>query len=96
MNRAAENAPAFIEAFWDCLGDLKQSGYAVPDVRFINAILAEHEAGYEIQPPALVRHVSTASYAKLPYFLAGRARLPEQRGVESTVGCWNLIPQPRR
>lgn len=54
MNSSAENAPIFIEAFWNCCEDLEQSGFCVPDVKIINAILAKHDAGYEIQPPALI------------------------------------------
>lgn len=54
MDSSAENAPVFIEAFWNCCEDLEQSGLGVPDVKIVNAILAEHDAGYEIQPPALI------------------------------------------
>lgn len=54
MDNSAENAPVFIEVFWNCCEDLEQSGLSVPNVQIINAILAEHDAGYEIQPPALI------------------------------------------
>lgn len=54
METSAENAPVFIEAFWNCRNDLEQSGLNVPDLQFINSILANHDAGYEIQPPNLV------------------------------------------
>lgn len=54
MDCAAQNAPLYIEAFWNCCVDLEQSGLGVPDVQFINTILADHDAGYEIQPPDLI------------------------------------------
>jgi len=56
MNQAAENAPLFIEAFYDAcksLPDLSAEFYA-PDVAAINALCLKHNIGYEIQPPYLV------------------------------------------
>lgn len=54
MDSSAENAPLFIEAFWNCCVDLEQSGLGVPDLQIINAIMAKHDAGYEIIPPDLI------------------------------------------
>jgi len=54
MDYSAENAPVFIEAFWNCCEDLEKDGLGVPDVHIINGILAKHDAGYEIQPPELI------------------------------------------
>ncbi|WP_246196035.1 hypothetical protein [Pseudomonas piscis] len=54
MVSSAENAPLFIEAFWNCCVDLEQSGLGVPDLQIINAIIAEHDAGYEILLPDLI------------------------------------------
>lgn len=62
MDSTAENAPLFIEAFWNCCVDLEQSGLGVPDVQIINAIMAEHGAGYEIQLPDLI---TTRSYTPI-------------------------------
>lgn len=62
MNSSADNAPVFIEAFWDSCEDLKQAGLNVPDVQLINSILAQHEAGYEIRPPDLI---ATRAYAAI-------------------------------
>lgn len=62
MDSSAENAPLFIESFWNCCEDLEQSGLGVPDVPIINAILAEHDAGYEIQLPNLI---ATRSYTPI-------------------------------
>lgn len=55
MNRAAVNAPLFIEAFYDTCEALSASGTPVPDISVINEVLAQSATGYEIQPPDLVR-----------------------------------------
>ncbi len=56
MRNASDNAPLFIEAFYDgCdLLHTEHPEYALPDVARINRILAEHNSGYEIRPPDLV------------------------------------------
>ena len=54
IQEATENAPLFIQAFYDTCEELKASGTPVPDVDFINRALAKGNAGYEIQPPNLV------------------------------------------
>jgi hypothetical protein len=55
MDRAAVNAPLFIEAFWDASQALeaRRSGPPIPLV-VVNRVLAEHETGFQIQPPDLV------------------------------------------
>ncbi|MCJ2015865.1 hypothetical protein MKK84_00220 [Methylobacterium sp. E-065] len=60
MGQAADNAPLFIEAFWETCVGLEAKGIAVPDVVLINRVLAEHAAGYELRPPRLV---ATNDYA---------------------------------
>jgi hypothetical protein len=52
MRQAAENAPLFIEAFYDACGTVEKD-IAVPDVSVMNRVLAKHKSGYEIQPPDL-------------------------------------------
>jgi hypothetical protein len=55
MSQTAENAPLFIEAFYEGCEALRgEDGIAVPDVGRINRILQEHHVGYEIRPPELV------------------------------------------
>ena len=56
MNVAAENAPLFIEAFYDACEALQRAhpDYAIPDVALINRALSSHNVGYQIQPPDLV------------------------------------------
>lgn len=54
MNNAANNAPLFIEAFYDACESLRKEGKGTPSTRVINKILADHNAGYEIRPPDLI------------------------------------------
>lgn len=55
MEQAAENAPLFIESFYEgCEALRTQGGLAVPDPARVNRILKEHGIAYEIRPPALV------------------------------------------
>jgi hypothetical protein len=56
MRQAAENAPVFIEAFYDACEDLRahNPGMGLPDANRINRVLAENGAGFEIQPPNLI------------------------------------------
>jgi hypothetical protein len=63
MRRAAENAPVFIEAFYDACEDLRRNWaeLTVPDISRVNRVLFECEAGYEIQPPDLIARNPQAS-----------------------------------
>lgn len=56
MREAAQNAPAFIEAFYDAGAILQRMNptFVVPDPKTINQVLAKHAAGYEVQPPDLI------------------------------------------
>jgi len=56
MQGACENAPLFIEAFYDACIAFREGNpqLGVPDVAFMNRILADNEVGYEIQPPDLI------------------------------------------
>jgi hypothetical protein len=56
MDKAAANAPLFIEAFYDGCASLKSQfpSVTLPDDGRINRVLFEHEAGYEISPPDLI------------------------------------------
>jgi hypothetical protein len=55
MEYATDNAPVFIEAFYDGCEDLRRQypHVTIPDARHINRVLYENEAGYEIDPPNL-------------------------------------------
>ncbi len=48
MHEAAENAPMFIEAFYDACAELLQKGFSLPNLDRVNRVLLETDAGYEI------------------------------------------------
>ena len=56
MSRAAQNAPLFIEAFYEACETLRRNdaSFFAPDATMINALCSEHRIGYEIRPPDLV------------------------------------------
>lgn len=56
MRNAADNAPLFIEAFYDACETLKANHpeFAMPDIGRMNRVLSENGASYEIQPPDLI------------------------------------------
>lgn len=68
MSEAAENAPLFIEAFYDACEAL-ESRYpemTMPGVERINRILSDHETGYYIDPPNLITN-SAQVLTSVPY-----------------------------
>lgn len=56
MERAGENAPVFIEAFWEACQELcaRNPAMVIPEAGRINRILADANAGYQLNPPMLV------------------------------------------
>ena len=56
MRCAAENAPLFIEAFFDACSAIqaRNPDIALPDLGIINRVLYEANAGFQIEPPDLV------------------------------------------
>jgi len=55
MGTAADNAPLFIEAFYDACQELeRRRPGASPSISIINQVLTEHETGYQLSPPDLV------------------------------------------
>ncbi|WP_295626499.1 hypothetical protein [uncultured Nitrosomonas sp.] len=56
MHNAADNAPLFIEAFFDACSNLRNRSpeWFLPDHEMINKVLSNHRIGYEVQPPNLV------------------------------------------
>ena len=59
---ASQNAPLFIEAFYDACDSFRRGGEDrfAPDVAMINEVLKRHGIGYEIRPPRLVHRGSEA------------------------------------
>jgi hypothetical protein len=56
MTGAAENAPLFLEGFYDACESLRKNDHElfVPDLAMINYICEKNSIGYLIQPPNLV------------------------------------------
>jgi hypothetical protein len=56
MDDAAENAPLFLEAFYDACDTISRVNeqYYAPDVNMINALCERHKIGYELAPPNLI------------------------------------------
>ncbi|OYX52081.1 MAG: hypothetical protein B7Y97_02720 [Sphingomonas sp. 32-66-10] len=56
MAGAAENAPAFIAAFWVGCEEIhaQYPEVGLPDVDIVNALLFEHNVPYEVRPPELL------------------------------------------
>jgi hypothetical protein len=56
MQRASENGPLFVEAFYDACEAIRSEHpeFGVPDVGMMNRVLRENDTSYEISPPALI------------------------------------------
>lgn len=56
MTRAGDNAPIFIETFWGACQELRARNptMVIPDAGRINRILADADAGYQLDPPMLI------------------------------------------
>jgi hypothetical protein len=56
IQQASENGPLFIEAFYDACEAILggQPARGIPDVKMMNRVLRESDAGYEIKPPNLI------------------------------------------
>ncbi len=71
MGEASENAPLFIEAFYNACYELKKDHPEIemPDVALINQILSNAGTGFQIDPPRLIAtrtHVSIAVPGEAP------------------------------
>lgn len=106
MERATENAPVFIAAYYGaCKKIKKQFGTkAAPSVPVINRLLELHRLGYVIEPPNLVLRdqvqvVSVQSASVLDQFQArfqtsidrSQQLLEENKGDEAVTQIWWLL-----
>lgn len=68
MRQASQNAPLFIEAFYDACENLRggKESYDAPDAQLINEVCLEHRVGYEIQPPDLVLRAESTPLVSVP------------------------------
>jgi hypothetical protein len=86
MRDAGENAPMFIEAFFDAGQALKNQNpeLVVPDPATINRVLSNHNAGYELAPPRLIARNAPTSIPleQLPPSLDAQAYETIQRSLK--------------
>lgn len=78
VSEAAQNAPVFIEAFYDACVSFGRDdpNLFAPDVGMINALLSKHRIGYEVQPPRLILRENAAPLVEVterPAMLAEKA-----------------------
>jgi hypothetical protein len=68
MDQSAENAPLFIEAFYDACQTITRvnKDYYAPDAQMINAVLQDHNIGYEVKPPFLASRDAEMSPSLCP------------------------------
>jgi len=88
MFSAAENAPLFIEAFYDACESIRSrpGDFFAPDQNMINEICRKHSIGYEIIPPdlKLTGNIATiVPVSERPATLAEKAQEILQRSLQS-------------
>ena len=68
MRQASENAPLFLEAFYDACESIRGRAerYFAPDAAMINEVCSTHGIGYDIRPPELVLRETAASIVPVP------------------------------
>lgn len=87
MDKAEENAPLFVEAFYSACEVLRESDdYAIPSVSIINQALARNHEIYEIRPPDLVLRSSHApvSVSAPPVSFDEQAQSTIRRSLEES------------
>lgn len=66
MAAAAENAPLFLEAFYETCEELRTEGLSAPDAEMINAVCEKHRLGYVLKPPKLLLRDSFSASTNAP------------------------------
>lgn len=66
MSLAAENAPMFLEAFFDACETLRGPGLFAPNAQMINEVCEQHDIGYSIDPPRLLLRESRVAPVPTP------------------------------
>ncbi len=96
MSEAAENAPLFIEAFYDACETLgnQYPEMAMPGVDRINRILDDHAAGFCIDPPELIasseHKIAVVSYQSAISKPESYAKIEDAlRSAERALGMGN-------
>lgn len=61
MSQAADNAPVFLEAFYDACQELIEQGLFAPDAAMINEVCEKYDIGYVLRPPELLLRESVTA-----------------------------------
>jgi hypothetical protein len=90
MSQAAENAPVFLEAFYDACEDLRGKGLFAPDAQMINELCAKHNVGYVLRPPEMFLResavVSSVPVVERPPTVAEEALEILQQSLQRSEG----------
>lgn len=82
MSRAAENAPIFLEAFYEACEELREKELFAPDVAMINDLCQNHNIGYVINPPALLLRESLPATAETAVPVVERPPTVAEKALE--------------
>jgi len=94
MQRAAVNAPLFIEAFYDGCESMRKAepDYAIPDITRINRVLADNRTGYKIEPPHL-RSVNASEAIPVPQRAPSLDEQAQELIQQSLKQCERLLSE---
>jgi hypothetical protein len=82
MSQAGENAPLFLEAFYNACEELRERGLFAPDAAMINAICDKHDIGYELRPPDLLPRDSSSAMTAAPVAVVERPPTLAEQALE--------------
>jgi hypothetical protein len=82
MSQAAENAPLFLEAFYNACEELRGRGLFAPDAAMINVVCEKHKIGYELKPPELLLRDSSSVLATAPVPVVERPPTLAEQAIE--------------
>lgn len=79
---AAENAPLFLEAFYEACLELTGDELFAPDASMINEICEKHRLGYVLKPPDLLLRDSLSVTSNTPVVVEDRSLTLAEKAVE--------------
>ena len=92
MRAYAQNAPLFIDAFYQLCHEAVENGMDAPDLSLINKALADNNVGYEIRPPYIVASKGYAPPIHVPRELSLSERVRPLID-ESLATCERLLDE---
>lgn len=82
MAAAAENAPLFLEAFYEACLELMEEELFAPDAGMINVVCNNHRLGYVLKPPELLLRDSFSATSNAPVAVAARPLTLAEKAIE--------------